>query len=136
MVMHWRAQLAAIFVAAAAFTGATCKVVNEEHCANQEVPGNEFCVELNSATPYCSPCNRDFQGCVDFEPFACPGYSDELSDDEQDSNTPMEGTTTDDDDPPMSTGDEPMSTGGTTAAESDTSGGGDMTSTGSMTTSG
>lgn len=65
-------------VLAVGFAGSTCRVVNQDHCANQDIPGNEFCLEISDATPYCSPCRRDFQGCVDFEPFACPGYANEV----------------------------------------------------------
>ncbi len=128
MVMRRRAALVLASMMAASGATVTCKVINEEHCANQEVPGNEFCRELNTATPYCSPCNRDFQGCVDFEPFACPGYSDELSEDELDRNTvPMESSTTD---APASTGEQPMSTGETTTTDAASSSGGETTGTG------
>lgn len=72
-----RALLGALTVAAA-LAGSTCKVVNEDHCVNQDLPGNTWCRELNSATPYCSPCRRNYHGCVDYEPFACAGYDAEL----------------------------------------------------------
>jgi len=91
MVTLRSAALAAGLAGALAvgLTGASCKVVNQDHCANQDVPGNEFCADLNRSTPYCSPCRRDFHGCVDFEPFACPGYADERIDESM-----TEGTTT------------------------------------------
>lgn len=79
MVTRGRARWAGAVVLAALVAGSTCKVVNEDHCANQDVPGNQFCRELNLATPYCSPCNRDYHGCVDFEPYACGGYPDEVA---------------------------------------------------------
>lgn len=86
MVMHARAIAVAAAGLAVLLAGSTCKVLNEEHCANQDVPGNEFCRELNSATPYCSPCRREFFGCVDFEPFACAGYAREIGEDEDGSS--------------------------------------------------
>ncbi|MCA9712433.1 MAG: hypothetical protein KDK70_41775 [Myxococcales bacterium] len=89
MVMDRTALLGALAVLGALLLGASCKVVNEDHCANQDVPGNQFCRELNTATPYCSPCNRDFHGCVDFEPFACPGYTNEIAPDD---GSPMDGS--------------------------------------------
>lgn len=82
MVTQARVLLGAAVVLAAALAGSTCKVVNEDHCANQEAPGNQFCRELNTATPYCSPCRRDYHGCVDYEPFACEGYTNELGEDD------------------------------------------------------
>lgn len=59
--------------------GVHCKVPNEDHCANQDVPGNEYCLSLSLATPYCSPCRRQFHGCVNFEPFSCAGYIEEIA---------------------------------------------------------
>jgi hypothetical protein len=110
MVRNGRA-LASALALAAVLAGSTCKVVNEDHCANQEVPGNEFCRELNTATPYCSPCRREFHGCVDYEPYACGGYDNEIGQDDGDG--PSESTTTDE---PESTGPTPGST--TDASES------------------
>ncbi|MEM9458792.1 MAG: hypothetical protein AAGF11_31735 [Myxococcota bacterium] len=60
-------------------SGVHCKVPNEDHCANQDVPGNEYCLSLSLATPYCSPCRRQFHGCVNFEPFSCAGYIEEIA---------------------------------------------------------
>lgn len=77
MVIHGRALVLAAGVVVL-LAGSTCKVLDEEHCANQDVPGNEFCRELNRATPYCSPCRREYQGCVDYEPYACAGYDREI----------------------------------------------------------
>jgi hypothetical protein len=79
---HARALVAGAVALALLLAGSTCKVLNEDHCANQDVPGNQFCSELNNATPYCSPCNREYHGCVDFEPFACPNYDNEVSEPE------------------------------------------------------
>jgi hypothetical protein len=81
MVIHARALLFAAAALLAALAGSTCKVVNEDHCANQDVPGNEWCRELNFATPYCSPCRREYHGCVDYEPYACEGYDNEIGED-------------------------------------------------------
>lgn len=128
MVMHWRGALAAAVVVTALGAGTTCKVINEEHCANQSVPGNEFCIELSTATPYCSPCRRDFQGCVDFEPFACPGYADEMTDEQlEDDGTPMESSTTDEvgsssGETPGSTSDDGMSGSGSSSSSGSDSG--------------
>lgn len=112
MVTHAR-TLGSVMVLVAALAGATCKVVNEDHCANQEVPGNEFCSELNVATPYCSPCRREYHGCVDYEPFACAGYDKEVGEDQVDG--PSESTTTDE--PPDSTGEPPGSTSDASTSE-------------------
>lgn len=84
MVTRGRARFGSMVVLAAALAGSTCKVVNEDHCANQAVPGNEFCIELNTATPYCSPCRREYHGCVDYEPFACAGYDHEVGESQDD----------------------------------------------------
>lgn len=92
MVTQGRARLGAAVILVALLGGTRCKVVNEDHCANQDIPGNVFCQQLSTAAPYCSPCRREFHGCVDFEPFACPGYSNEL---EEDSDAPTGGTPTD-----------------------------------------
>ena len=113
-----RTLLMATVVLSALVAGTTCKVVNEDHCANQDVPGNEFCLELNTATPYCSPCRRDYHGCVDYEPFACDGYDNEI------------GDAQDDDDPPESTSEAPESTGEAPASTSDASSSGAASSTG------
>jgi hypothetical protein len=78
MVILGRTRLACAVGLGLVLAGSTCKVPNEDHCANQEVPGNEFCLELNRATPYCSPCRREYFGCVEFEPFACAGYDREI----------------------------------------------------------
>ncbi len=62
--------------------GSSCKVLNEEHCANQDVPGNEFCRELSEASPFCSPCRRELNGCVEYPPYSCGGYYDELAEEQ------------------------------------------------------
>lgn len=100
MVIHGGARLACGVALALGLAGSTCKVVNEDHCANQDVPGNEYCRELNSATPYCSPCRRTYHGCVDFEPFACAGYGRELDEDDGSSSgdEASSGETSDSDD--------------------------------------
>ena len=96
MVIHGRPLLLALALLSTALAGSTCKVVNEDHCANQDLPGNQWCLELNTATPYCSPCRREFHGCVDFEPYACPGYDDEIAEsgDDGDSETSTGETST------------------------------------------
>jgi hypothetical protein len=117
--MVTRGTLGSVMVLAAALAGSTCKVVNEDHCANQEVPGNEFCSELNVATPYCSPCRREYHGCVDYEPFACPGYDKEIGEDEDDG--PSESTTTD---APGSTSEVPGSTSDASTSDGSSGSGG------------
>ena len=52
----------------------SCKVINPDHCANKDKPGNEWCNDRSRSTPFCSPCVDAFNGCVAFEPFACEGY--------------------------------------------------------------
>jgi hypothetical protein len=124
MVMHARALLVGAAVLFAALAGSTCKVVNEDHCANQDVPGNEWCRELNTATPYCSPCRREYHGCVDYEPFACEGYDNEIGED------PVE----EDDGPEESSSEgEPESTGeaATSTGEAGSSGGSSGSASGS-----
>ena len=82
--------------------------------------------ELNRATPYCSPCLRDYHGCVDFEPFACEGYDNEIGDTLEDG--PAESSTTDE---PASTSDAstgPGSTGpGSSSGPSSSDGSGSET---------
>ncbi len=97
--------LGGLAVLAIAMAGSTCKVVNEDHCANQDVRGNDFCRELNTATPYCSPCRREYHGCVDYEPFACAGYDNEVSRSYEDETDTMS------DDEPDTTGDGDDSSG-------------------------
>jgi hypothetical protein len=124
MVIHARALLFAAAALLAALAGSTCKVVNEDHCANQDVPGNEWCRELNTATPYCSPCRREYHGCVDYEPFACEGYDNEIGED------PVE----EDDGPEESSSEgEPESTGeaATSTGEAGSSGGSSGSASGS-----
>ena len=73
-----RRPAAALSIALALMLGGaaalSCKVINEDHCANKELPGNDWCSALSRSTPYCSPCIATFHGCVAFEPFACGGY--------------------------------------------------------------
>ena len=64
-----------------------CKVINPEHCANKDKPGNEWCSDRSRSTPFCSPCVSAFNGCVAFEPFACEGYDPSIFGGEQ---TPMD----------------------------------------------
>lgn len=109
MVMHTRALLLGAAVLSAALAGTTCKVVNEDHCANQDVPGNEWCRELNIATPYCSPCRREYHGCVDYEPYACEGYDNEIGEDPVEDDGPAESSSGGE--PEESTGELSTSTG-------------------------
>ena len=75
----------------ALLAGTSCKVLVADNCANQSVPGNEFCRDLyGNGAPYCSPCRRELNGCVDSPPFSCQGYFDEVS--ENDDETPVEGS--------------------------------------------
>jgi hypothetical protein len=106
-----RTLLCSVVALLAVLTGSTCKVLNEDHCANQDVPGNEFCLELNTATPYCSPCRREYHGCVDYEPYACGGYDNEIGD-------PVESSTSD---APESTSDAPASTSDASTSDASTS---------------
>lgn len=73
--------LAVALGCAGALAAVACRVPNEEHCANQDVPGNQVCRERNPGAPFCSPCERRLRGCVRFEPFACPGYDPDPGDD-------------------------------------------------------
>lgn len=132
MVIHGRALLGAL-VLCTALAGTTCKVINEDHCANQDLPGNEWCYELNRATPYCSPCRRDYHGCVDYEPFACEGYDNEIGDPPGDG--PSESSTTDE---TASTGETPASTSdaSTGSGSSGSDSGTDGSSTGTAGSSG
>jgi len=125
MVIAWRYVFVGVIVSALT-AGSSCKVLVEDNCANQSVPGNEFCRDLyDSAAPYCSPCRRDLQGCVAAPPFSCEGYYDEISD-----NDPDDGPSTNDGssssgatpDPNTSTttaGDESEATGGSGTAADD-----------------
>ncbi len=103
MVSHARVLAAAVVLAALA-AGSTCKVLNEDHCANQDEPGNDFCRALNRATPYCSPCNRNYHGCVDFEPYACAGYPNEIGAEEDGSSGEASAGSTETDDATASSG--------------------------------
>ncbi|MEX1366790.1 MAG: hypothetical protein AB1Z98_26930 [Nannocystaceae bacterium] len=61
----------------------SCKVLVEDNCANQPVPGNEFCRErYGNAASFCSPCRRELNGCVQNPPFSCPGYYDEVEEED------------------------------------------------------
>lgn len=75
--------IASMGASASAVVGA-CKVVNTDHCANKDDPGNDWCRALSTSTPYCSPCEREFHGCVSTEPFACPGYVAVIDNDDDD----------------------------------------------------
>ncbi len=74
---------------------AACRVPNEEHCANQDVAGNQFCRERNPGAPFCSPCERRLRGCVEFEPFACPGYDPDPGEVDEDAETTTGASTGD-----------------------------------------
>lgn len=52
-----------------------CRLPNKEHCSNQDVPGNAYCVAKNPATPYCSPCTASYDGCVPFVPTSCETFA-------------------------------------------------------------
>lgn len=127
MVIHARALLFAAAALLVALAGTTCKVVNEDHCANQEVRGNEWCRELNIATPYCSPCRRDYHGCVDYEPFACAGYDNEIGDEPLEDDGPSESTTGE----AESSGEPPASTSDASTSDASTSGAGSSGGSGS-----
>ena len=60
--------------AAVGFGVAACTVPNDDHCANQDQSGNDYCAGVNSATPFCSPCHEKNHGCLPFEPTSCEGY--------------------------------------------------------------
>ena len=70
-----------------------CKVINPDHCANQALPGNEYCASLSRSTPYCSPCVSNFHGCVSFEPLNCNDYDQSVfeGDDDAGSDGATEG---------------------------------------------
>jgi hypothetical protein len=72
MLRAWSMALCAGLVAGA------CRVPNPDHCANQDVPGDRYCAAHTPSLPYCSPCRRDFDGCVEFPPVGCAGYDDEV----------------------------------------------------------
>ncbi|MEM7160605.1 MAG: hypothetical protein AAF799_47655 [Myxococcota bacterium] len=113
----------------ALLAGTSCKVLVADNCANQSVPGNEFCrEEYGNAAPYCSPCRRELNGCVDSPPFSCQGYFDEVSD--NDDETPVDDSS--------SSSDGGVSAEGTTTdmAGSSSSGGGAMTDESSGTAGG
>jgi hypothetical protein len=132
-----RTLVCSVVVVLASLAGSTCKVINEDHCANQELPGNEFCLELNTATPYCSPCRREYHGCVDYEPFACGGYDNEIGE-SQDGDGPSASSTSDEpestSDAPVSTSDASTSSGST--GSSDTGSGSDGSGSGTAGSSG
>ncbi len=72
---RFRPALGLVFAVGMAAAGVSaCKVINPDHCANQALPGNEWCVRLQSSTPFCSPCIANFHGCVTFEPINCNDY--------------------------------------------------------------
>lgn len=60
--------------------GMGCRVINEDHCANKEIPGNAWCKRLSSSTAFCSPCIAAFHGCIATEPFSCEGYDPQIFD--------------------------------------------------------
>ena len=55
-------------------SSSACRVINPDHCANQAMPGNQWCATLSSTLKYCSPCIAEFHGCVATEPITCPDY--------------------------------------------------------------
>lgn len=130
MVIRPLPWLAAL-VLGVALASTSCKVLVEDNCANQSVPGNEFCRELyGNAAPYCSPCRRELNGCVQNPPYSCQGYYDEVSD--EDDGLPMDESSSDEGEAP---------TGDDSSGEQDvgSTGDGDESSssgTGSTTTSG
>lgn len=128
MVSLRLAVLATVLLGLASST--SCKVLVEDNCANQPVPGNEFCRELyGNAAPYCSPCRRDNNGCVENPPFSCRGYYDEVSEDEDDG--PDDGESSSEGGGESSTGPEVMtgsSSEGGSGSGPGTTGGGSSTS--------
>ncbi|MEM6293332.1 MAG: hypothetical protein AAGA54_18815 [Myxococcota bacterium] len=62
----------ALLAAAAAVSA--CAIDNPDHCANQDTPGNDWCGARYSARPFCSPCEAENNGCVQYEPFTCGDY--------------------------------------------------------------
>jgi hypothetical protein len=81
--------------------GGACRVPNRDHCANQDVPGDRYCRETTPSLPYCSPCRRKFDGCVEFPPVGCAGYDVETDPEASESSSagsssdePDEGTST------------------------------------------
>lgn len=119
-----RTRFCSVVVVLAGLAGSTCKVVNEDHCANQDVPGNEFCLELNTATPYCSPCRREYHGCVDYEPFACAGYDNEIGESQEGGgeSTTTDGPTSTSEEPPASTSDASPGPAGSSGSDGSTGG--------------
>ncbi|MBK6916027.1 MAG: hypothetical protein IPH07_01375 [Deltaproteobacteria bacterium] len=67
----WLAAAAAL----GAVLGMACRIPNPEHCSNQDRPGSEYCVSINPATPYCSPCHSKYHGCLPFPPTSCDGFA-------------------------------------------------------------
>lgn len=64
-----------LVLAAAAFAAtAACKIDNPDHCANQDMPGNDWCRSNYASLDYCNPCASDSSGCVRYEPFNCEDY--------------------------------------------------------------
>ncbi|MEM6991035.1 MAG: hypothetical protein AAF721_11070 [Myxococcota bacterium] len=83
-------------VGAAAITGVAagaCQVINPDHCANQALPGNEWCFNLSRSTPFCSPCVASFHGCVAFEPVACGDYDASILEGDDDAGSESGGAT-------------------------------------------
>lgn len=116
----------------AAMSSFNCRVLVEDNCANQSEPGNTFCRDLyGNAAPFCSPCRRANNGCVQTPPFSCRGYYDEIdedapepSDESSDSSTPPEGGSSSDGDPPMTDSGSGGSSGGSTGGSGATDSGG------------
>lgn len=129
MVVRWY-SLALLAAASLALAGTSCKVLVDDNCANQAVPGNEFCRELyGNAGPYCSPCRRANNGCVETPPFSCQGYYDEVSDNEPEPTPDEDSSGLPPDDEPMTTSGE-VATGSSSdgaATDSGSSGGGTAT---------
>ncbi len=72
--LGWTSVAIAVALGAWGSTMSACKVINPEHCANQALPGNQWCENLSRSTPFCSPCVAAFHGCVGFEPVGCGEY--------------------------------------------------------------
>lgn len=119
MVIRRLAWLAAPALGVALGSSVSCKVLVEDNCANQSVPGNEFCRELYGAgAPYCSPCRRELNGCVENPPFSCPGYYDEVSEDDDGlmMDESSEGGSSSSSGPATGSGDGSTGTGGDTTS--------------------
>jgi len=70
----WRMLALGLALGLGAASSSACRVINPDHCANQAMPGNQWCATLSSTLQFCDPCVAEFHGCVASEPVACPDY--------------------------------------------------------------